>query len=74
MFAGKVASLSGNRCCQLVQNQIFHHDRCIALKRVTSLQGPSSRHHAQATQLLLRNVAPVASLWQHCARFDRADI
>ena len=35
-----------------VSTQIFRCSRCITLHRVTSLQSLSSRHCAQATQLL----------------------
>ena len=33
------------------QIKIFHYTRCITLKRVTSLRGPSPRHCARAPQL-----------------------
>ena len=56
-------------------NQIFHYTRCITPKRVTSLWGPSPRYCACGRQTSFRrNVAPVASRWQHCVQFDRPEI
>ena len=49
-----------------VQNEIFHYTRCVTPKRVTSLQGPSPRHCARATQLLSKKCCsggePLATL------------
>ena len=50
------------------------YTRCNTPKRVTSLRGPSPRHCARATSFFRRNVAAVASRWQHCVRFDRPEI
>ena len=63
-----------NTCIKIKSNQVFYYTRCITPKRVTSLRGPFPRHCARATQLLRRNVAAVASYWQHCVRFDRPEI
>ena len=45
----------------------------VMLKRVASLRSSFTRLYARATQLqpFRRNVAAVASRWQHCIRFDR---
>ena len=44
-------------------------------KRVMSLRGPSSRHCAcEQPSSLQRNVAEVASRWQHCVPFDQSEI
>ena len=37
-----------------VSNQSFHYTRCNTPKRVASLRGPSPRHCARETQLLLK--------------------
>ena len=48
-------------------NQIFYYTRCSTLKCVISLQGPPRRYCVRTTQLNFRkNVAAVASHWQHC--------
>ena len=39
---------------EIKSNQIFYYTRCNTPKRVTSLRGPSQRHSARATQLLLK--------------------
>ena len=48
------------------QNQIFHYTRCKTPKRVASWRGPSPRHCAQATHLLLKKCCsggePLATL------------
>ena len=50
----------------IYQNQIFHYTRWVTPKRVTSSRGPSPRHFAQATQLLLKKCCsggePLATL------------
>ena len=49
----------------------FHYARCITPKRVTSLRGPSLRHCTRGQhRSFQRNVATVASCWQHFVRFD----
>ena len=35
-------------------SSLFYHTRCIPLKRVASLRGPSPRHCARATQFVLK--------------------
>ena len=55
----------------------FYYTRCNTPKHVRSSRGPSPRHCARATRLhssFWRNVAAVASRWQHCVRFDRPEI
>ena len=42
--------------------QIFHYTRCITLKRVMSLWGPSPRQRARATQL--RTFKEMPQQWQ----------
>ena len=59
---------------QIFSNLIFHYARCNTPKHVTRLLGLSPRHCALATQLFWRNIAAVASRWQHCVRFDRPEI
>ena len=48
-YKAKKLSLTGVK-----SNKIFHHTRCITLKRVTSLRGPFSRHCAEATKIFLK--------------------
>ena len=56
-------------------NQIFCYTRYITPKGVASLQGPSPRHCASGQHSFFkRNVAAVASCWQHYVRFDRSEI
>ena len=53
-------------------NQILHYTRCIMLKRVTSLRGPSPRPIAPGQHSSFRsNVAAVMSRWQHLVGFHR---
>ena len=53
----------------------LHHTRCITPKRVTSLREPISRVIAPGQRSFFpRNVAAVASHWQHCIRFNRPEI
>ena len=56
------------------QNQIVHDTRCIALKHVTCLRGPSPRHCAWATQLLLKKCRTGGEPLQHCIWFDWPEI
>ena len=59
----------------LLSNQIFHYTRCNTSKRVTSFRGPSPRHCACGQHCFFRrNVAAIASCWQHCVRFDGPEI
>ena len=52
-LSAKKATQDKRFCLEVIKsNQIFHYTRCIKLKRVTSLQGPSPRHWVHATQLL----------------------
>ena len=53
--------------CQMKINQIFHYTRCITLKRITSLRGPSPRHCAQATQILAKKMSQRG---EPCPRFQ----
>ena len=55
-------------------NQIFYYARCITPKRVTTWRSPTPRHCIYGKHSLFRNVATVASRWQHCVRFDRPEI
>ena len=52
----------------------FHDTRCTTPKRVTSFRSPSPRHCARQHSSFRRNVAAVASRWQHCIQFDRPKI
>ena len=65
----------------IYSNQIFPYTRCITLKPVTSLRGPSPRHcatapsqHSSQHSSFRRNIAAVASRWQDYIRFDRPGI
>ena len=56
--------------------KVFHYThRCITPKRVASWQGPSLHHCAYGQHSSFqRNVAAVASRWQHYVQFDRPEI
>ena len=41
---------------------------------VVTIFSDATDHSSQATQLFLKNIATVASRWQHCAQFDRLDL
>ena len=55
-------------------NQIFHYTRCNTPERVTSWRGLLRVIAPGQHSSFRRNVATVASRWQHCVRFDRPEI
>ena len=61
---------------ELVQNQIFLDSRCITSMHETKPQYGAHLHVIAPWQnsFFRRNVAAVASRWQHCARFGRPEI
>ena len=59
----------------LYPDPIFYYTRCITLKCITNLRGPSPHHYACGKcWSLRRNVAAVTSWWQHCVWFDWLEI
>ena len=55
-------------------NQIFHYTRCITPKRVTTFRAHPRIIAPGQHNFIRRNIAAVASRWQHCVRFDRPEI
>ena len=62
------------QCFVGASNQIFHYTCCITPKRVTSLQAHLRVIAPGQHSSLRRNVASVASRWQHCVQFDGPEI
>ena len=57
----------------VITNQIFHYTPWITPKRVTSLRGRLRVIALGLRSFFRRNVAAVASRWQHCDRFERPE-
>ena len=49
---------------------IFHYTRCTTPKRVTGLRVHFRVIAPGQHSFFQRNIAAVASLWQHCVQFD----
>ena len=62
---------------EILANEIFHYTRCITPKSVTSWLGPTRRHCARATQLLVKKYRsggePLATLHTSALPLDQLD-
>ena len=72
MFKPTHYVLTINFLALLKVNQIFHYNRCITPKCVTSRWGPFPHHAPGQHSSFRRIIAAVASRWQYCERFDRS--
>ena len=74
-FIQRDAMIPGTVVRLVLLNQIFRYTRRITPKSVTNWRGLSPRHCVSGQQSSFRkNLAAVASRWQHCVRLDRHEI
>ena len=68
------SSVAEPQCTNIKSNQIFHYTRCNTPKCVTSLRAQLRVIAPGQHSFFGRNVAAMASRWQHCVRFERPEI